>query len=100
MAGPRWLPADDALLGDLLACGCTCRECGVVLGRTRPAVSERKRKLGLAAGERWGERQDAQLSALLDGAAERLGRSPGDVALRMLTLDRMRERSANGPQTR
>lgn len=60
-----WSPADDRLLRDLAGDGYTVAEVAAELGRTRPAVAHRSKRVRPAVRFAWGPARDAGLRAWL-----------------------------------
>lgn len=102
MSGGRgareWSPADEAALRRLYSVhGPSWSGWGEVLpGRSRGAITIHANALGLKVGrkgkEAWEPHEDRALLALVEGAADRLGRTPDQVVERVAVLWMRRRR--------
>lgn len=88
----EWTPADEAALRRLYSVhGPSWSGWDVVLpGRRSSAIKAHAHELGLRSERRgadaWAPSEDRALLALVDGAADRLGRTPAQVVERVAVL--------------
>ena len=88
----KWSPADEAALRRLYSAhGPSWAGWDVVLpGRRGSAIRVHANQLGLKAGrgaaDTWTPHEDRALLALVEGAADRLGRTPDQVVERIAVL--------------